>query len=143
MMRLVFAGIFDRWPELKIITHHAGGIIPMMEGRLDSGLELFKTHYSQGDPEMDQTDLLEKPVDAFRRFYADTASFGSTLTIEAGRSFFGLDHMLFATDFPFDHKLGAAHIGNTLAAIDSMNLTDEEKESILSGNFRRISQPEV
>jgi len=112
----------------------------MMEGRLDSGLKLFKDHYSHGDPEIDQADLLENPVDAFRRFYADTASFGSALTIEAGRSFFGLDHMLFATDFPFDHKLGAAHIGNTLRVIDSMNLTGEEKEKVLSGNFRRIIQ---
>ncbi len=34
MARLVFAGLFDRWPNLTIITHHCGGMIPMMEGRI-------------------------------------------------------------------------------------------------------------
>lgn len=41
MARVVFSGVFDRWPSLKVITHHAGGIVPMIEGRLTSGMEML------------------------------------------------------------------------------------------------------
>ena len=34
MARLVFSGIMDKYPNLKIITHHFGGIVPMLEGRI-------------------------------------------------------------------------------------------------------------
>ena len=99
--RLVFAGVFDQWPDLKIITHHAGGTIPMMEGRIEAGLALLGTRYPSEHQEAAQTKLKEKPIDAFRRFYADTATFGSKLAVDAGVQFFGEDRMLFASDFPF------------------------------------------
>lgn len=140
MTRLVFAGVFDRWPDLKIITHHAGGMIPMMEGRLDSGLQLFREQYP-ASPDVAQPILHEPPVEAFRRFYADTATFGSSIAIEAGESFFGTDKMVFATDFPFDHELGAAHIRNTLDAIDEIGLTDTERDAILHGNLQLLLAP--
>ena len=99
--RLVFSGIFDRCPDLKIITHHAGGTIPMMEGRLTGGLESLGSRYAPEQADAAKTDLQEKPIDAFRRFYADTATFGSRIGIDAGVAFFGANRMFFASDFPF------------------------------------------
>lgn len=110
--RLVFAGVFDRWPNLRIITHHAGGTIPMMEGRLDAGLALMGKRYPPEHADAAQTDLKEKPVDAFRRFYADTATFGSRNAVACGAGFFGEERMLFASDFPF------AGIGEALASVE-------------------------
>src|SRR5262249_50407063 len=40
MARLALPGLFDRWPDLVIIPHHAGGILPMMDGRIAAGLDL-------------------------------------------------------------------------------------------------------
>ncbi|MCH7990704.1 MAG: amidohydrolase family protein, partial [Planctomycetes bacterium] len=77
MARLVFAGLFDRWPGLAVITHHCGGMIPMMEGRIESGLQLLGTRNPPHLADAVKTDLKERPIDAFRRFHADTASFGS------------------------------------------------------------------
>ena len=108
--RLVFAGVFDRWPDLKIITHHAGGTIPMMEGRLGPGLDLMGDRYPPQHADAAQTELKERPLDAFRRFHADTATFGSKSAVEAGVAFFGRERMLFASDFPF------AGIGASLMA---------------------------
>ena len=108
--RLAFAGIFDRWPDLKVITHHAGGTIPMMEGRIRSGLEQLGTRYPPEHAAAAATDLEEKPIDAFRRFFADTATFGSSAAIECGAKFFGTEKMLFASDFPF------AAIGESIRA---------------------------
>ena len=38
MSRLVFCGVFDRYPGLKIVTHHLGGMIPFFDGRIGPGM---------------------------------------------------------------------------------------------------------
>lgn len=124
--RLVFAGIFDRWPNLKVITHHAGGTIPMMEGRLNGGLESLGNRYAPEHAYAAETNLKEKPVDAFRRFYTDTATFGSRIAMDAGVAFFGAHKTFFATDFPF------ADIGETIAAAEGLD------EVVFSANAERI-----
>jgi Predicted metal-dependent hydrolase of the TIM-barrel fold len=43
MARIVFAGLFDRHPGLKIITHHMGGMIPYFEGRVGHGWDQLGT----------------------------------------------------------------------------------------------------
>lgn len=99
--RLVFAGVFDRWPTLKIITHHAGGTLPMMRGRIEQGLQLLGTRYAPEHAHAAETSLQEEPLHAFQRFYADTATFGSQEAIMCAASFFGETQLLFASDFPF------------------------------------------
>jgi predicted TIM-barrel fold metal-dependent hydrolase len=137
MARLVFAGIFDRCPDLVIVTHHAGGMIPMMEGRLGPGLDLLGTRVPPGMDHAVQTPLKQRPIDAFRRFYADTATFGSRAAIECGLAFFGADRLMFATDSPFDPEQGPGYIRTTLEAIEAMQLTPQDRERILCGNARR------
>ena len=77
MGRLVFAGVFDRWPQLTVITHHGGGTIPMCEGRIEHGLTELGTRNGPDMAHAVATDLREPPLTAFHRFYADTATFGS------------------------------------------------------------------
>ncbi len=125
--RLVFAGIFDKWPELKIVTHHAGGTIPMLEGRLNGGLESLGNRYAPEHAYAAETDLQEKPIIAFRRFYADTATFGSRIGIDAGMAFFGEEKTVFATDFPF------SGIEENLKAAEGLGV------AVLSGNIERIA----
>jgi aminocarboxymuconate-semialdehyde decarboxylase len=135
MCRLAFAGLFDRWPDFVVITHHVGGILPMMDGRIASGLDLVGW---RNPPEIVTPNLKEPPLDALRRFHADTASFGSRAAIECGRSFFGVDRLLFGTDMPFDPERGPGFIRATLEAIRQMDLSDAERRAILSGNARRV-----
>ena len=110
----------------------------MMEGRIESGLQLLGTRNPPQLAESVDTDLQERPIDAFRRFYADTASFGSRAAIECGISFFGLEKMLFATDSPFDPEQGPGYIRETLRAIGEMDLASEQRTAILSGNAERL-----
>lgn len=141
MCRLAFAGVFDHWPELKIITHHTGGTVPLLAGRLGPGLDLLGTRNPPDLSDAVKTDLRERPVDALKHFYADTATFGWRHAIECGMAFFGVDHLLFASDMPFDPEQGPGYIRETLRAIDEMNLSGEEKDKILSGNVRRLLNP--
>lgn len=138
MVRLAFAAIFDRFPNLVIITHHVGGVIPLMAGRLGSGMELLGTRNLPAHVEAVTTELKEPPLQAVKRFYADTASFGSQETIECGRAFFGVDRLLFATDMPFDPEEGPGYIRATLEAIQAMELSAQEREQILVGNAKRL-----
>lgn len=112
--RLVFAGLFDRWPKLKVITHHAGGTLPMMAGRLKHGLNSQVSRYGSDQADAGQPALQSEPLGAFKKFYADTATFGSRSAIEAGLAFFGSAQCLFATDFPF------AGIEETLTAVKGL-----------------------
>jgi len=138
MGRLVFAAVFDRWPELKVVTHHVGGMVPMMEGRLSHGLELLGTRQPPGMEASVRTELVGRPIDAFRKFYADTASFGSRAAIECGLGFFGCERLVFGTDMPFDPEQGPGYIRGTLKAIEQMDLSAEDRNAILSGNAKRL-----
>ena len=138
MYRLILTGLFDRFPDLMVITHHSGGIVPMVEGRLGPGLELLGTRTPPEYQEALAPAIRETPLQAMKRFYADTATFGSRSAIECGLNFFGIDRMLFGTDMPFDPEEGTGYIRATLAAIDEMNLSPEDQQKILSGNARRV-----
>ena len=138
MGRLVFAGVFDRWPELVVITHHTGGIIPMMEGRLGGGLDCLGIRTPDDHGDAIKTALKQRPVDAFRCFYADTATFGAKPPIDCGLAFFGTERLLFATDMPFGPEEGLSNVRSTLAAIHAMDVTPHQRRQILGGNAERV-----
>ena len=140
MGRLVFAGLFDRFPGLVVVAHHAGGTVPMMEGRLGPGLDQLGSRIAPGQEHAVETALAERPLDAFKRFWGDTATFGSRAAIECGAAFFGLHQMVFATDMPFDPEGGPGYIRGTLEAVDEMDLTDAERHDLLTGRAERLLQ---
>lgn len=134
MLRLLFAGVFERWPTLKVITHHVGGMIPMMEGRLSAGMELYGSRTPQHLKHTANANLKAKPIETIRRFYADTASFGSRTTIEAGIKCFGIDRILFASDMPFDPEQGPGFIRDTIKVINELDLCKEDVHKICYRN---------
>lgn len=139
MCRLAFSGIFEEFPNLKIVTHHVGAMIPMLEGRIENGLKMYGGRTAPELKEkLTKTPLKGNPLDTFKKFYADTASFGSASAIRCGIEFFGADHILFASDMPFDPEQGPGYIDRTLKAIDSLDLTSGDKEAILYKNAERI-----
>ncbi len=139
MARLAFSGIFEDFPRIKIVTHHVGAMIPMLEGRIENGLKLYGGRTSaELREELTSTKMKGNPIDTFRKFYADTASFGSTSAIRAGLDFFGKDHILFASDMPFDPEKGPGYIDRTLKCIDELQLDEEAKSAILFRNAQRL-----
>ncbi len=100
-LAMVFAGFFDRYPKLKVITHHMGGMIHA-EGRVGYGWDVLGTRTSDVDYEPLLKSMKKRPVDYFRIFYADTALFGGGPATRCGLDFFGVDNCLFASDVPFE-----------------------------------------
>jgi aminocarboxymuconate-semialdehyde decarboxylase len=138
MGRLVFSGIFDRHPGLKIITHHLGAMIPFCAGRIGGGLDQLGTRSDDPDDLAALGRLQKRPIDYFRMFYNDTALFGAWHAMESGLAFFGADHVLFGTDMPFDPEKGPGFIRDTIAAMERMRASPEDKQRIYEGNARRM-----
>jgi len=134
MARLVLGGVLDAYPGLRIIIHHCGAMIPFFSERMDSCYDyaevFFKTRYTR---------RLRKPLkDYFRMFYADTAIHGNPPGLMCGYDFFGPDHLLFATDMPHDSQGGDRNIRDTLAGVEAMAISEEERQRIFAGNARGI-----
>ena len=138
MAHIVFAGLFDKHPKLKIITHHMGGMIPYFEGRVGPGWDQLGSRTSDEDYRLLLKKLKKRPLEYFRMFYADTALFGAYEATVCGLRFFGADRVLFASDSPFDPEKGSAYIRWTIEIIDRLDLTAGERHAIYEGNARRL-----
>jgi len=137
MARLVFSGILARYPDLKIVTHHAGGMVPFFSGRVGAGMDSFGARTPEEEAELVESPLDGRPIDTFRKFYADTAVFGAPHALRCAYDFFGVDHMLFASDMPFDPVQGQ-FIRDTIADVDSLEISAAERERIYEGNAREL-----
>jgi predicted TIM-barrel fold metal-dependent hydrolase len=128
MARLVYAGHMERFPALKIITHHGGGMIPHFSGRLDA---------IQTDDQREVFEhVFQRPaLDYFRMFYADTAFFGAPHAVRSSIEFFGPDHVLFGTDMPLG---GPQVIADTVADVRAVGLSAEDEQKIMQGNAERV-----
>jgi predicted TIM-barrel fold metal-dependent hydrolase len=138
MARLVFGGYFDRFPDLKIITHHLGGMTPYFEGRVGPGMDQLGSRTSDEDLTVILDRLGKRPLDYFKQFYGDTAVFGSDAATVCGLEFFGPDHVLFASDSPFDPEKGPGFIRETIRVLDNLDVTDEMRAKIYEGNAKRM-----
>jgi predicted TIM-barrel fold metal-dependent hydrolase len=134
MTHLVFSGIFDRFPGIKIITHHCGAMVPFFEQRIAEAYSASDVIHGE-----EYKDKLSKPpIEYFKMFYGDTVLSGSTNGLRCGHSFFGADHLLFGTDMPYDSELGNRTIRKTMYSIEQLNISNSEKEMIYEGNARRL-----
>jgi predicted TIM-barrel fold metal-dependent hydrolase len=137
MARLVFSGLFDRCPGLKIITHHMGGIVPYVSGRVGHGWDQLGTRTSDQDYKALLRSMKKRPIDYFKMFYADTALFGAGPSTRCGLDFFGIDHVLFASDMPFEPVPGL-YTRETIQVIEDLDLSAAEKDQIYYGNAERL-----
>jgi uncharacterized protein len=138
MARMVFSGLFDRFPGLKIITHHAGGMVPFFEGRVGPGWDQLGKRTTDRDLGKVLGELRRPHLAYFKDFYADTATFGSRRAIEHAIEFFGEDHVLFASDAPFDPEGGPMYIRETIRILDSLEVSEDVRLKLYQDNAVRL-----
>ncbi len=71
-------------------------------------------------------------------FYGDTACYGNTGVLMCGLDFFGVDHVLFGTDMPWDSETGYRFVRETIRSVEEMNISDKEREKIYSLNAKNL-----
>jgi len=140
MARLVFSKTLDNNPNLKIIVHHFGGIVPMLEGRIGPGWDVLGSRTSDEDYVSLRKSLKKRPLDYFKQdFFADTAVFGGVPATKCGLEFFPIDKILFASDCPFDPEGGTMYPRLTLQILESLNLPKSDQDKIYFQNLERIT----
>ena len=140
MARMVFSKTLDKYSDLKLITHHFGGIVPMLEGRVGPGQDQLGARTSDEDLGAVLRSLKKRPLDYFKQdFYCDTAVFGSHAATVCGLAFFPLDKVVFASDCPFDPEKGTGYIRETLKILDGLDMSKEAREKIYYKNLERIT----
>src|SRR5258708_7669051 len=138
MARILFAGYFDKYPELKIISHHLGAMIPYFSGRTGPGWDQLGARTEDEDLAAQGRLLKKRPQEYFKMFYADTATFGSRPAMQCGLEFFGVDRVLFASDSPFDPEKGPGYIRETIRCIEELPLSAGDRLKIYEGNARKL-----
>jgi aminocarboxymuconate-semialdehyde decarboxylase len=80
-------------------------------------------------------------IEYFKMFYGDTVLNGSASALRCGLDFFGPDHVVFASDCPFDPEGGPMFIREGMRSIDDLDLSDEVRRKIYFDNAQRLLRP--
>jgi aminocarboxymuconate-semialdehyde decarboxylase len=118
--RLIYSGVFERYPNFPYIMAHTGGALLMVLERLDNGYRLFpdcRKHISR------------LPSEYATRLYYDTCSFFGP-ALKMAHELVGADHLLWGSDDPF--------IGADSDHVEKMAIPQADKAKILGGNAARL-----
>ncbi|MGH8701176.1 MAG: amidohydrolase family protein [Burkholderiales bacterium] len=138
MARIVFSGLFDRLPSMRLITHHCGAMIPYFAGRAETLWAQLGSRTADENYEELLKRMARKPIEYFRMFYADTVLGGSASALRCGLDFFGADKVVFASDCPFDPEGGPMYIREGIRSIEDLKLPAAAKRKIYSGNALKL-----
>jgi aminocarboxymuconate-semialdehyde decarboxylase len=138
MARIVFSGLFERLPGMRVITHHCGAMIPYFAGRAETLWAQLGSRTADENYEELLKRMTRKPIEYFRMFYADTVLGGSASALRCGLDFFGADKVVFASDCPFDPEGGPMYIRDGIRSIEDLKLSAADKRKIYSGNALKL-----
>ncbi len=136
LCRLIFSGIMERYPALKVVSHHlGGGLVPFFMGRT---LETYERKNQQANYD-GQIEPLPKPLfEYFSSVYYDTAVGGSAPAIKCAYEVFGADPLLFATDAPWGPGSGEFRLRDYPKVINSLEIPEADKKKILGENALKL-----
>jgi uncharacterized protein len=131
LCRIVFSGLLDRYPKLKIVTHMGGGI-PFYWGRLNETYDPAEQLRTIGKK-------LSRPLkDYFGSFYYDIALGGNPAAIKCACEIFGTEQIVFAIDSPWGPEKGEFRFREYVNVVKSLNLSNEDKQKIFCDNAKKL-----
>ena len=121
---LTFAGVPERYPNIRWVLTHMGGALPYLAERCDRGYDAFADC---------RQNISKPPTHYFKQFYYDTVNFNPD-AIEFAVKFAGVDHILAGSDYP--HQVGS--IPKMLSSLQAINVSDEDRRKIMGGNAKQL-----
>ncbi len=122
--RMAYDGIFERYPDMKLVLPHLGGAIPYIVERLDNGFRAI--------PDCRER-ISRLPSEYLKNVYYDTVSFHAPALMCAYHTV-GADRIVMGSDYP--HIIG--YIDRAVTSIEELDIPDEDKEKIFSGNALKM-----
>ena len=123
ILRMVYSGLFDKLPDLRVIIPHTGSTIPYLIGRIDHQYQLLSA---------DQRDLKHLPSQYLKMIYVDTAQSFYRAATECAFNFVPHDKILFGSDYPF------VDLKRSVEIVKSLGLSGEEEEKVFCENARSL-----
>jgi aminocarboxymuconate-semialdehyde decarboxylase len=120
---LVFGGVMDRHPKLKIMLAHGGGFTPYQAARWEHGWRV------RPEP---KKNVPAQPKNIAKRFMYDTI-LHSDKTLEAMIGLVGSDRVLLGSDYPYDMAML-----NCVAHVRSLQISEPDKAAILGGHAETL-----
>jgi predicted TIM-barrel fold metal-dependent hydrolase len=139
MARVVFSGVLERHPDLTLLIHHGGSMVPHFSGRVGPGWDQLGARTPEEQSEdIEGYPLTKRPIEYFRMMYADTAMFGAAHALRCCIDFYGVDHVIFGSDSPYDPERGPGYIRATIQNLNEIGLSEQERQAIFNGNITRL-----
>jgi aminocarboxymuconate-semialdehyde decarboxylase len=120
---LIFDGVMDRYPKLKVVLPHGGGFLAHYWERMNHGWK--------ARPDC-RTVIKKKPTTYLEKFYFDTIVFDPQMLDNMVRRY-GADHIVMGTDYPFD--MG---VEDPVGFVQRAKLSSSQRDQILGGNAARL-----
>jgi aminocarboxymuconate-semialdehyde decarboxylase len=131
MTRLVYGRVLERFPDIHWVVADVGGVLAFFAQRA------INIYSGRTEEIRHKYGLQENPLDSFRRFFVDTADHPAS-TLRCVKDFFGPDHMVLGTNYPYGPEEGCVLVKNSLKAIEGLDLNATDREKILGGNAANI-----
>ena len=131
MTRLVYGRVVDRFPEIDFVVADVGGVLSFFAQRARNifagRTEEIRQRYG----------LKANPLDYLKQFYVDSADHPAA-SLRCALEFFGADHVVLGTNYPYGPEEGCLFVRNSLNAVEELGLSKADKEMVLGGNAARI-----
>ena len=124
VLRLVFSGTLEKYPKLKLVASHLGGVYPYLRGRIDTGYHAY--------PEC-RENISKPPSHYLKKIYMDSIIYDNDVLMSA-LAFCGPEKIVLGSDDP--HQIG--DIEQAVERILHLEISEEEKHMILSENSRKL-----
>jgi aminocarboxymuconate-semialdehyde decarboxylase len=128
---LIYSGVFDRFPDLKICTCHGGGFFPYHAGRFDQEFATGKEAIRR-DGRPDAPRCVAQPSAYFNNLFFDTLVY-DVEALDFLRRKVGAEHLMLGTDFPY-----ALGDWQCVEKVEALRCSETEKLAILEGNARKL-----
>ena len=126
-LRLIFSGLFDDLPNLKIVLGHGGENIPAMLWRIDNRAAI------EGFGVRRRARLKRKPSEyVLDNFVVTSSGTNNIETLRLCRDVLSIDNLLFAVDYPFEKNSVAIEL------LEELDFSAEEKAKFFQTNAERV-----
>lgn len=124
--KMMMSGVFLKFPTVKFIFAHYGGVLPLVKERFDTTYTMLRARGFVKD-------LTKLPSEYFKNLYFDMSGSKSIGSLQSALEVVDASHILFGSDFPANQN-----ISHTINAVEESNISHQQKEEIYSLSYQNL-----